>query len=298
MPWSATAPRPSSARNRCRSVTAGWRTAFPNGLDLTTRPASTEASAARTRSARTRGRGSRTSGRLHARPPTITVRPSAVTSTAGQRGLGRASCVAGEEERLREHLRLDRGRRDDGHAEQVARRRARRSRGSIRWWRSSPSRRQRRRSRPEVASAASSRARASASRRRSRSRRASRARPAGRRARCRRRRRRAHGPAAREDRGGAVDGVALGDAAEVEADAGSSSIVRAVDADAAAAAADGVLRDAPSRRDLVERPVVAGCDERVVDGRVEASARSARARRARARPRRAGRRRPRGGRRG
>ena len=82
-----------------------------------------------------------------------------------------------------------------------------------------------------------------------------------------------HGPATREELGDAVDGVALADAAEVEAGAGLELDRRPVDADAAAAAARGGGRRSDRvRRHVVERAVVAGRDDGVVDGRVEEAA--------------------------
>ena len=222
------------------------------------------------------------------------VRPSAVTSTAGMptpRPL-LPRLLAGEEERLREHLGLDRGRRDDGHAEQVAvggrpvrwvdqvvallavappvtpvaagggDRASASARVSVSPAVSTPTRQPSASGRPRAAMSPP------ASTRQGRPRRGS-PRRGRRRSPCRSRR----GRGARRAR--------------------ARSCRRAI-ADAAAAAAGGVLRGAV-RRDLLERPVVAGGHERVVDGRVEAASGPRRARRARARPRPAGRRRPRAG---
>src|SRR5205085_3067534 len=42
MPWSATAPRKSSVRNRCVSTTVAARTRRPSGRDFTVSPATTD----------------------------------------------------------------------------------------------------------------------------------------------------------------------------------------------------------------------------------------------------------------
>jgi hypothetical protein len=72
--------------------------------------------------------------------------------------------------------------------------------------------------------------------------------------------------------GGALRGVALRDAAEVDADAGVEVDDGAVDADAAAGRPRRRRRDRGFALDQREGAVVAGGDERVVDGGVEAAA--------------------------
>ena len=79
------------------------------------------------------------------------------------------------------------------------------------------------------------------------------------------------GAGGRKHVGGAFDGVAFRDPAEVDPRAGLELDPVSVDRDAAAARAGH--RVVTVRVDLFERAVVAGGDERVVDGRVEASVR-------------------------